>query len=87
VSPTVIYFVHTDLSFCFRPKRCDFHYISAEGTRDQVREFERSVFERSEVKQYNIGILLGLGDEFKQREVFERSEFERTKFNCITVDN
>jgi hypothetical protein len=41
------------------------------------------VFERFEVEHiYYIGTLPGLGNEFERREVFERSEFERAKFNC-----
>jgi hypothetical protein len=77
MSPTVAYLEFL-LSFCVRPTRCDF-------SDDQVREFERSMFEQSEVeKRCYIGILLGLGDEFERMELFKRSEFERTKFNCIT---
>jgi hypothetical protein len=30
-----------------------------------------------------IGILPGLGDEVKQMEDFERSEFKQTEFDCI----
>jgi hypothetical protein len=32
---------------------------------------------------YYIGILPELGDEFERREVWERSGYEQTKFNCI----